>query len=303
MSAVQRGGAPERNVHTSSHPRLLLLPPDLPNPALTWSVHPTLHSAPPAPAPPNAAKPPTLYPPAPLPALASSTVPPAPPASAHPHPAFAACLYPLPCIRSRLLLPHLIALFNHCTIQSQHPVSATHHPPVNHHQPPPAGLRPPTPYHLRQPPARARRLTPPGKPPPPGTHPLPYRSGSITPPRFPAPCTQHPFLPTRTLAPTPPPRTGCLLFPLTPPRVDQTQRAHHPAALPPARSPSYPAGKPRNRRTPLTLQLSDFPTNRQVGKPESRKVGTHHHPPAASSTPPPFTPHPTAAPPLSPRSP
>ena len=41
-----------------------------------------------------------------------------------------------------------------------------------------------------------------------------------------------------------------------------------------------PAGKPRNRRAPLTLQLSDFPTNRQAGKPTSRKVGTHHHPPA-----------------------
>ena len=48
---------------------------------------------------------------------------------------------------------------------------------------------------------------------------------------------------------------------------------------PPLRSP-YPRGKPRNRRAPLTLQLSDFPTNRQAGKPTSRKVGTHHHPPA-----------------------
>ena len=33
------------NVHTSSHPHLLLLPPDLPNPALTWSVHHTPHPA------------------------------------------------------------------------------------------------------------------------------------------------------------------------------------------------------------------------------------------------------------------
>ena len=51
-----------------------------------------------------------------------------------------------------------------------------------------------------------------------------------------------------------------------------------------------PAGKPRNRRAPLTLQLSDFPTHRQVGKPTSRKVGTHQQ----GSAPPPFTPHPTA---------
>ena len=62
-----------------------------------------------------------------------------------------------------------------------------------------------------------------------------------------------------------------------------TRSPCHPAALPPARSPSYPAGKPRNRHAPLTLQLSNFPTNRQVGKPTSRKVGTHHHPPAGGA--------------------
>ena len=55
------------------------------------------------------------------------------------------------------------------------------------------------------------------------------------------------------------------------PATTQRHTNHTTAAL------ALPPGKPRNRRAPLTLQLSDFPTNRQAGK-----LASWHTPPPTS---------------------
>ena len=136
--------------------------------------------------------------------------------------------------------------------------------------PPVSRLNPPHP--LIHHPRRARRvllLLPPGRPNPASA----------------PPSTHHPAAgeqSTRRIAAKPPtlypPRshpTPCFLACDHP----TTHQPHHRCAR------LTPAGKPRNRRAPLTLQLSDFPTNRQAGKPTSRKVGTHHHHPPAGERP------------------
>ena len=173
--------------------------------------------------------------------------------------------------------------------QAPPPIAAN--PPT---QPPAAGEHPSLPHPFLLPRGAPRLIVP--------VHHTPCNTSSPSPAlRSPTPCTPS------TLASSPSPRTlaalrpalialcnECTMNPLhsaIPPCTRSTSSRGAPPVFPglrplngtpttpPLRSP-YPRGKPRNRRAPLTLQLSDFPTNRQVGKPESRKVGTHHHPPA-----------------------
>ena len=141
---------------------------------------------------------------------------------------------PTPCIRRLPISATLYPLSPAAptpdsTLQSLHnPVTA-----LCIRDPPPAGKPPPAPAcwpattqrHTNHTTARARRLTPPVN------HHRPVLTRCRIVPvhhtaSLPSPCTQHPFLPTRTLAPAPPPRAGCLLFSPYPP-VDR--HPYHPA--------------------------------------------------------------------------